>query len=289
MSKVAFLGLGAMGSRMATNLLRAGHELTVWNLTPDRMQTLVAAGAKPAATPREAAQGNEFVVTIVTDDVASRQVWLDPAQGALLGMKPGAIAIDSSTLTPDWVRELAGAMSQAGVKFLDAMVSGSTPQAERAELVFLVGGDADALQHAEPLLKAFGSTIRHAGPAGCGAFAKLATNALMGVQMAALAELIGMLKSQQVDPRPILDAVSATAMWNPHLTRDAESMLTGNFETQFPVRLLEKDLRYTVKTGGGEASMPTVSAVRNVFRRGIDENLGNLNMTAVAKLFSKEP
>ena len=116
----------------------------------------------------------------------------------------------------------------------------------------------------------------------------MVTNALMGVQIAALAELIGMLKSQQVDAKQILDAVSATAMWNPHLTRDAESMLRSDFEPLFPVRLLEKDLGYAVQTGGGEASMPTVSAVRNIFRRAIDENLGNLNMTAVATLFSKE-
>jgi 3-hydroxyisobutyrate dehydrogenase len=289
MSKVAFLGLGAMGSRMATNLLRAGHELTVWNLTPEPTKPLVASGARPATTPREAAQGNEFVVTMVTNDAASRQVWLDAADGALLGMKPGAIAIDSSTLTPAWVRELASVMSKTGVMLLDATVSGSTPQAERAELVFLVGGDASSLQRAEPVLKTLGSTVRHAGPVGCGAFAKLVTNTLMGVQLAALAESIGMLQSQQVDAKQILDAVSATAMWNPHLTRDAESMLTGNFETLFPVRLLEKDLDYTVQTGGGEASMPTVSAVRNIFRKAIDENLGNLNMTAVAKLFSKAP
>jgi 3-hydroxyisobutyrate dehydrogenase len=274
---------------MANNLLRAGHELTVWNLTPEPVKKLVASGAKPASTPREAARGNEFVVTMVTNDVVSRRVWLDAADGALSGMGPGAIAIDSSTLTPAWVRELAGVMTTVGVALLDAMVSGSTPQAERAELVFLVGGDANSLRRAEPVLKTLGSTVRHAGPVGCGAFAKLATNALMGVQLAALAELIGMLKSQQVDARKILDAVSATAMWNPHLTRDAESMLTGNFETQFPVRLLEKDLDYTVQTGGGEASMPTVSAVRSIFRRAIDENLGDLNTTAVAKLFSKEP
>jgi 3-hydroxyisobutyrate dehydrogenase len=288
MSKVAFLGLGAMGSRMATNLLKAGQELTVWNLTPEPMKALVAAGAKPAATPREAAEGSEFVMTMVTNDVASREVWLDAANGALLGMRSGAIAIDSSTLTPAWVRELAGVMSKAGVTLLDAMVSGSTPQAESAELVFLVGGDANSLQRAMPVLKPLGSAIRHAGPVGCGAFAKLATNALMGVQLAALAELIGMLKRQQVDARQILDAVSATAMWNPQLTRDAESMLTDNFEPHFPVQLLEKDLGYTVQTGGGEASMPTVSAVRSIFRRAIDENLGKLNMTAVAKLFSKE-
>jgi 3-hydroxyisobutyrate dehydrogenase len=225
---------------------------------------------------------------MVTNDVASRRVWLDPADGALSGMAPGAIAIDSSTLTPAWVCELAGVASKIGVILLDATVSGSTPQAERAELVFLVGGDPKSLQRAEPMLKALGSTIRHAGPVGCGALAKLVTNALMGVQVAALAELVGMLKSQHVDAKQILDAVSATALWNPHLTRDAESMLTSNFEPLFPVRLLEKDLGYTVQTGGGEAAMPTVSAVRNIFRRAVDENFGNLNMTAVAKLFSKE-
>ena len=115
MSKVAFLGLGAMGSRMATNLLRAGHELTVWNLTSEPTKTLVASGAKPATTHREAAEGNEFIVTMVTNDVASRQVWLDAADGALLGMRSGAIAIDSSTLTPAWVRELASVISKVGV------------------------------------------------------------------------------------------------------------------------------------------------------------------------------
>jgi 3-hydroxyisobutyrate dehydrogenase len=287
MSKVAFLGLGAMGSRMATNLLKAGHELTVWNLTPEAAKRLIAAGAKAAATPREAAQGNDFIIAMVSNDEASRQVWLDQSNGALAGAKAGAIAIESSTLTPEWVHELGGVMSKVGVSLLDAMVSGSTPQAESAQLVFLVGGDAESLKHAEPLLKALGSSIQYAGPQGSGALAKLATNTLMGVQLATLAELIGMLKKQGVDPKQVLDAVSATAMWNPHLTRDAESMLSGNFETKFPIKLLEKDLRYTVKTAGGDAAAPTVSAVRKVFQRAIDENLGDLNMTAVVKLFEK--
>jgi 3-hydroxyisobutyrate dehydrogenase len=110
----------------------------------------------------------------------------------------------------------------------------------------------------------------------------------MGVQLTTLAELVGMLKRQGVDPKQVLGAVSATAMWNPHLTRDAESMLTGNFETKFPIKLLEKDLGYTVKTAGGDAAVPTVSAVRKVFQRAIVENLGDLNMTAVVKLFDNE-
>jgi 3-hydroxyisobutyrate dehydrogenase len=200
-------------------------------------------------------------------------------------MQAATVAIESSTLSPAWVRELAGVMRKSGVRLLDAMVSGSTPQAENAQLVFLVGGDADTVKRAEPVLRTLGSSIQHAGRVGSGALAKLATNTLMGVQLAALAELIGMLKRQGADPRQVLNAVSATAMWNAHLGRDTESMLTGNFETQFPVKLLEKDLGYTVRTAGGDAAAPTVSAVRGEFQKAIDENLGNLNMTAVVKLF----
>ena len=99
MSKVAFLGLGAMGSRMAANLLKAGHELTVWNLTPEAANKLAASGAKAAATPREAAEGNDFIIAMVSNDEASRHVWLDRSNGALAGAKAGAIAIESSTLT----------------------------------------------------------------------------------------------------------------------------------------------------------------------------------------------
>jgi 3-hydroxyisobutyrate dehydrogenase len=277
-----------MGSRMATHLLKAGHELTVWNLRPEAANKLAGAGAKATTTPREAAEGNDFIVAMISNDEASRHVWLDESNGALLGAKAGAIAIESSTLTPAWVGELAGAMSKVGVTLLDAMVSGSTPQAESGQLVFLVGGDAESLKRAEPVLKPLGSSIQHAGPTGCGALAKLTTNTLMGVGLTTLAEMIGMLKRQGVDPKPVLKAVSATAMWNPHLTRDAESMLSGNFETHFPIKLLEKDLGYTVKTAGGDAAVPTVSAVRAVFKKAIDENLGDLNMTAVVKLFDNK-
>jgi 3-hydroxyisobutyrate dehydrogenase len=287
MSKVAFLGLGAMGSRMAANLLKAGHAVTVWNLSPEPAHKLAALGATMKATPREAADGNELVMTMVTNDQASRQVWLDASTGALAGMKPGTIAVESSTLTPTWVRELSGAMSNAGVTLLDAIVSGSTPQAESAQLVFLVGGDEAALQRATPVLSALGSSIQHAGPTGCGALAKLATNAIMGVQLTALAELIGMLKRQGVNPEPVLNAVSATAMWNPHLTRDMESMLRPTDQVLFPVRLLEKDLSYTLSTGGGETSMPTVRAARDILQTAVQKNLGNLNMTTIVSLFDR--
>ena len=287
MSKTAFIGLCAMGSRMAANLLKAGHEVTVCDLVPEAVKKLADSGANTAASAREAAEGNEFVLTMVRDDEVSRKVWLDATNGALAGMKPGSIAIECSTITPAWARELGGAISKTGIAMLEAPVSGSTPQAENAQLVFLIGGDAETLKHAQPLLKGLASSIQHAGPVGAGALAKLITNTLMGVQLTTIAEMIGMLKRQGVDPNQVLDAVAGTAMWNPHLTSDKESMLSSDFETHFPIKLLAKDLNYTVKTAGGDASAPTVSAALGVFEKAINEQLGDLNMTAVVKLFEK--
>lgn len=289
MSKAAFIGLGAMGSRMAANLLKAGHEVTVCDLAPEAVKRLADAGAKTAASAREAAEGNDFVLTMVRDDEISRQVWLDATTGALAAMKPEAIAIECSTITPAWARELGDAVGKTSIAMLEAPVSGSTPQAQNAQLVFLVGGDVGTLKQAQPLLKSMGSGVHHAGPVGSGALAKLVTNTLMGTQLTTLAEMIGMLKRQAVDPKEVLDAVAATPMWNPHLTSDTESMLSGNFESRFPIKLLLKDLNYTVKTAGGAVSVPTVSAVRDVFQKAMDEQLGDLNMTAVVKLFDRKP
>jgi 3-hydroxyisobutyrate dehydrogenase len=203
-------------------------------------------------------------------------------------MKPGAIAIECSTITPAWARELGEAIGKTGIAMLEAPVSGSTPQAQNAQLVFLVGGDADTLKQAESLLRSMGSGVQHAGPVGAGALAKLVTNTLMGSQLATLAEMIGMLRKQGVEPKEVLDAVAATPMWNAHLTSDTESMLIGNFESRFPIKLLLKDLNYTVKTAGGDVAVPTVSAVRDVFQRAMDEQLGDLNMTAIVKLFDQK-
>jgi 3-hydroxyisobutyrate dehydrogenase len=285
MSKIGFLGLGAMGSRMASNLLKAGHTVTVWNRTPAAAEALAASGARKASSPKDAAEGAEFVFAMVRDDNASRSVWLDPDHGALAGMSPGAVAIESSTLTPEWVRELGEQLSAKGVALLDAPVSGSRPQAEAGELVYLVGGDGKALSAAEPLLKALGSSIQHVGPIGTGALAKLATNTLLGVQVVAIAELIGMLGRQGVDVKKMLDVVAQTPVWSPASGRIASSMLSGNFAPQFPIELIEKDFSYTVKTAAGEETAPVINSVCRVFRKAIKAGWGELNMTAVVKLF----
>ncbi len=287
MNRIAVLGLGAMGARMAANLLKAGFDVTVWNRTPSTADALVAAGATCAATPKEAAQNADFVMAMVRDDAASREVWLDEEVGALAGMKPGAIAIESSTLTPQWIRELGAALESRDVELLEAPVSGSRPQAEAAQLVYLLGGDAQTVARCEHVLKAMGSSLQHVGALGSGALVKLATNALMGVQITALAELIGLLKHAGADVPRALEALSATPAWSAVAQRNAGLMLGGNFAPLFPVELIEKDFGYALGVDATQ-TLPTLDAAREVFRAAIERGWGKDNMTGVVRLFNAD-
>nr|WP_320133623.1 NAD(P)-dependent oxidoreductase [uncultured Holophaga sp.] len=285
MAHVAFLGLGAMGSRMAANLLKAGHSLSVWNRTPAAAQPLVAAGASQASSPREAAQGAAFVFAMVRDDEASREVWLDPTTGAFAGLAPGALAIDSSTLSLDGVRALGDEASSRAIAFLEAPVSGTLPQAETGTLIYLVGGEVPHFQQAEPVLKAMGALVHHVGPLGNGALAKLCTNTLLATQATLVAELVGTLNRVGADAARILEVVATTSVWSPIAGRHAGAMLAGNFTPMFPVDLIEKDLRYTLAAAGSPEKAPTIAASRQVFRAAMEQGLGSLNHTAVVKLF----
>jgi 3-hydroxyisobutyrate dehydrogenase len=275
-----------MGARMAARLIKAGHDVTVWNRTADATTPLLAAGAIQAQTPREAAARAVFVVAMVRDDVASRRVWLDPDDGALAGMAARAVGIESSTLTPGWIRELGRAIAERGGSLLEAPVSGSRVQADAGQLVYFVGGDDTTLARAEPVLKAMGSAVHHVGPLGSGALVKLSTNALLGVQITVLAELIGLLRRSGADAGRALQAVAGTVVWSPVANYLSGSMLTGDFSPQFPVELIEKDFNYIVQAAGSAEATPTIAAARDVFRDAIDAGLGELNMTAVVKLFA---
>lgn len=288
MSKnIALLGLGAMGSRMAANLLKADHALTVWNRAPEAAAALVAQGTKQAPTPRQAAAGADFVFAMVRDDEASREIWLSPHHSALEGLKEGAIAIESSTLTPGWIRELSLAVAARGSALLEAPVAGSRPQAEAAQLVYFIGGDEAVLKQVKPLLMATGSTITHVGPLGSGALVKLSTNALLGVQVTVLAELIGLLKRSGADVASAMKAIGGTAAWSPAANNLSASMLAGNFSPQFPIELIEKDFGYAVEAAGSPEAAPTIAAARGVFQKAIAEGFGSENMTGVVRVFTK--
>ena len=282
---ISLLGLGAMGARMAGRLLDAGHTLTVWNRTPERAAPLAERGATVADTPRDAARGADLVIAMVTDDGASRAVWTGP-DGALAALAPDAVAIESSTLTVGWVRELADAVAARGARFLDAPVAGSRPQAEGGHLIYLVGGEAGALDRARPVLDAMGGAVHHVGPAGHGAALKLAVNALFAVQVAAVAEWVAALGAAGVDEGRAAEVLAAVPVTSPAAQGALRAIHARAFAPLFPIDLVAKDLGYgaALAREAGVAA-PTTEAVRDVFERARAEGHGGDNITGVARLF----
>ena len=286
MSQISVLGTGAMGSRIAANLLGQGHAVTVWNRTAEKTLPLIEAGAQSARTPQEAVRAAEFVIAMVRDDEASRRVWLDPEVGALAGMAVGAIALESSTLTVEWTGTLAKHCREREITFLDAPVVGSRPQAEAAQLIYLVGGEQAAFDSVQPILIELGSAVHHAGTVGSGMAIKLAVNAFFGIQAAAMGELIGFMQRCGLDDARSLDIFTATPVCSPAVKALASGMMARQFLPLFPIELVEKDLGYLTATGQArQADLPIGNAARQVFQRALAQGYAADNITGVAQLY----
>jgi 3-hydroxyisobutyrate dehydrogenase-like beta-hydroxyacid dehydrogenase len=279
--RIAVLGLGAMGSRMAERLVDAGHHVTVWNRTAGRDHRLVEKGAARAATPASAVSDADIALSMVRDDAAAREVWLARGEGALAALPRGSVAIESSTVSPDWARAFHAACGTSGIRALDAPVMGSRPQAEAGQLIVLAGGNADLLHEVEPQLRAFAGAVHHAGPAGSGAVVKLLANALFGIQVAALAELLGLSRAGGVDAGRALEILAATPVLSPAAKAGGAGMLAGSFGPMFPVDLVAKDFALALHLARG----PLTLAASEVFERARAQGLGGENLTAVAKLY----
>jgi len=284
---IAILGLGAMGARMAQRLLDAGHRLRVFNRDPRRAEPFTARGARVAESPRAAAKGADLVLSMVRDDPASADVWLDAQRGALAGMASGAVAIECSTTTTAHVARLSTAMQQRGVRFIDAPVVGSRPQAQAGQLVFLAGGDAAVLSAVDDVLRAMGGAVHHCGPTGSGMALKLVVNALFGIQVAALGELLGLLDRAGVEPDGALQVLSQLPVTAPALTGVAKLLGARNFAPMFPVDLVEKDFGYVEDAAAAlRVDTPTVHAARAVYAKAKGRGLGGENIHAVMKLYA---
>ncbi|MEM6570276.1 MAG: NAD(P)-dependent oxidoreductase, partial [Planctomycetota bacterium] len=285
--RVSVLGLGAMGSRMANRLLAAGHDVTVWNRTMDRAADLLDAGASLAATPRDAAEGADVVLSMVRDDEASRAVWLGP-DGAVQSLGAGALAIEASTLTPEWIAELATTFESTGGTLLEAPVVGSRPQAEAGQLITLAAGSRDALERAQPVLDATSGQVVYMGEHGLGAVAKLAVNALFASQIAAAAEVIHLLRSGGVEDERWLDMLGNLPIVPPPLALAMKGIALGRFEPAFPVELVEKDLAYFLQTAARTGAMsPVTETVRGLFADAIAQGHGDSNIHGVAQVYRR--
>lgn len=280
---VALLGLGIMGSGMAHRLLSANFPLAVYNRNREKCMPFAAEGAFVAESPREAAARSQIILSMVADDAASRDVWRGK-DGALAGAAPNSLLIESSTLSVDWVKELAAAAAERGSQFLDAPVTGTKPHAASGELLFLVGGASDAVEAARPVFSVLGRDVIHLGPVGSGALMKLVNNFVCGVQAASFAEAVSMINAGGLDRGKAVSILSNGAPGSGIVKRVAERMAVNDYTPNFALRWMAKDLGYAVDCAtSNKISLRTAEAALAVFQKAIAEGYGNEDFSAITK------
>ncbi|PWT86023.1 MAG: NAD(P)-dependent oxidoreductase [Acidobacteria bacterium] len=281
---VALIGLGTMGSGMATNLLKAGFPLKVYNRTVAKATPFASMGARIASTPAEAADGAEIIVTMLSDDDASREAWLGNG-GALPAAAKSAILIESSTVSPTWISELARHASAHGVDLLDAPVTGSRLQADQGQLTFLVGGTEQALEKASPVLRAMSKDIVHIGPVGGGALMKLVNNFLSGVQIASFAEAMAWIERSGLDREKALNVLNNGAPGSPVLRTISARMVNRDYTVNFLLKLMAKDLAYaTTEAAKAGITLDTALSATGLFQRAMQGGHGNQDMSSVVEV-----
>ena len=267
--RVGLIGLGLMGRPMGMNLLKAGHKLAVWNRTPGRANELVAAGAVLAKTPYEAAEASEFLLTIVSDPPALEAVlWGQEGKndGAMAGLRAGSIYVDSSTISPSLVGRVAAACRQRGVAFLDAPVTGGDWGAREGNLVFMIGGNDETLREAEPILQVMGKKWFHLGPSGAGQTMKLAMNAILALEVAAMAEALALVTRAGLRGEQLVEVMQASMARSGVLDVKSPLMLKGDYKPSFPLRLMHKDLGLALDLANQlGVSLPATAAAREIY------------------------
>ena len=269
------------------NLLKAGHSLTVWNRTASRADELVAAGARLAKNPREVAEASDFLLTMVSDPPALESVlWGQGDEGALAGLRSGSIYVDSSTVSPQLTRQISKICAERGVRFLDAPVTGGDWGAREGNLVFMVGGDEEALREAEPILKVMGKKIFHLGPNGAGQTVKLGMNALLALQVEAIAEAIALVTKAGLNGEQLLEVMQASMARSGLLDLKTPLMLKGDFKPSFPLRLMHKDLGLALDLANQlGVALPTTAAAREVYSSVKGAAQQDLDYSAVIKFW----
>jgi 3-hydroxyisobutyrate dehydrogenase len=289
MARVGFLGLGNMGIGMAGRLLGAGHELRVWNRTAARAGSLQADGALVAATPADAAAGADAVFSMLADDTASKAVWTG-SDGALDAMTSGALAVECSTLSAEWVAELASAAAVRGLRYVDCPVTGLPEVAAAGRLTLLVGADAADLDAALPYLERVSERIIHFGPVGAGTAYKLIVNLIGAVQIADAAEGMAMAAAAGLDLDQVAEALSLGQAGSPQVSRTAKLIAEGQHQRDviFAARLRLKDTSYGVRLARQlRLEAPFGTTAERLYAEMVEAGLGELNDSGVVRLLGR--
>jgi 3-hydroxyisobutyrate dehydrogenase-like beta-hydroxyacid dehydrogenase len=281
--RVAFLGLGIMGQAMATNLVKAGHEVTVWNRTPGKQ----VEGARVAASPAEAAQGAEVVWMAVSDTAAAEGV-LFGENGVEQSLTEGMIISDSSTISPSATRKFAERVARKGVQYVDSPMTGSKAGAESGTLLFIVGGEEQAIERLKPLYAAMGKKIFRMGETGKGQSAKLVMNLQIALIYEGFAEALTLAAKLGVDAETLMPLVQASMVKSGVVEYKAPFVLNRDFSANFPLRLMRKDIRLALDAAKeARVKLPGLETVEEIYEMAVEDGHGDLDYAATLLLLEK--
>jgi 2-hydroxy-3-oxopropionate reductase len=264
MAKIGFIGLGIMGKPMSRNLLRAGHELVVFDLIEDAVRQLAAAGATAAASSKAAAEQCPLIITMLPNSPDVRTAVLGPA-GVAEGAKSGTLVVDMSSIDPIVSQEIGAALTPKGIRFMDAPVSGGEPKAVDGTLSIMCGGAEEDFAEAEPILKCMGASVVRCGGLGAGNVTKLANQIIVALNIAALSEAMVLATKAGVNPQLVFEAIKGGLAGSTVMNAKAPMMLDRNIKPGFRVKLHIKDLDNALAAGHSVGvSLPLTSQAREI-------------------------
>ncbi|WP_100639937.1 3-hydroxyisobutyrate dehydrogenase [Marinobacter salexigens] len=295
MATITFIGLGNMGGPMASNLVKAGHDVTVFDLSKDAVATLVSEGAKTADTAHEAVKGAECVITMLPAGKHVEAVYLGE-DGLLAALPEGTLVIDSSTISPETARGVAEQAESKRIPFLDAPVSGGVGGATAGTLTFICGGDEETFNKAKPILEAMGKNIFHAGDHGAGQVAKICNNMLLAILMAGTSEALALGVKNGLDPAVLSEVMkqSSGGNWALNVYNPWPGVMDGvpasrDYQGGFLVNLMNKDLGLAFDNAvKNQAAIPMGSLARNLFTLHAEHGNGTLDFSSIQRFYKPE-
>lgn len=286
-TRIGFIGLGIMGRPMATRLLGAGYDVTVWNRTPSKAEPLVASGARLGSSPKDVAARSEITITMVADTPDVRQVILGP-EGVIEGVRPGAVVVDMSTISPAATREMAEALAARGASMLDAPVSGGEKGAVEGTLSIMVGGKREVFERVLPIFQRLGQNIVYMGDHGAGQVTKACNQLVLSLTILGVAEALALARKAGVDPARVRAALLGGFAQSRVLELHGQRMLEEHYEPGFRTRLYHKDMGIVLQTGRA-LGMPLLGAslAAQLYQVAMSRGLGELDYSILGKVVAE--
>lgn len=286
MARIGFVGLGIMGSGMVANLVKVGHEVTVWNRSPSKYSEITKVGAKTVSDPKELLTGADFFMYCLADDAAIKEV-ITGGHNLAASVKPGTIAINLSTIDPETSSVERAIYDGNGVEFLDAPVFGTKGEARDGGLWIVVGGNEAVYKKSMPILETISATTHYMGKGGNGAKMKLVGNLMVASQLVSIGEALTLAKCAGLNLGKVLEVAAVADFKTPIYAGVGAGAIAGDYEVNFPLKLMLKDARL-IQAFAKQFNAPTSSAIvtEDLAKAGVDAGLGELNASAIVKVMA---